>query len=176
MRPAVLADTGPLYAAADPDDAHHKRSRRELRRLGDENHEIMVAYPTLLEAYTLVLFRLGEAGGLALAGRYGGRCPGQSQRGGLSACVVRVQSLKDQSITLFDALVGHSGWEIRSGSVDLRPPLRCDARSRVALMLAARQQGRSPTGRYSLRPADAPNAINCYHAGQRCYPALLLPG
>ena len=28
MKQAVLADTGPLYAAVDPDDAHEKRLRR----------------------------------------------------------------------------------------------------------------------------------------------------
>jgi predicted nucleic acid-binding protein len=60
----VLADTGPLYAAADPDDAHHKRARRELSRLGAARYEVVVAYPILFEAYTLVLFRLGESAAL----------------------------------------------------------------------------------------------------------------
>jgi hypothetical protein len=60
MRRAVLADTGPLYAAADPDDAYHKRAHRELLLLARDEYEIAAAYPTLLEAYTLVLFRLGK--------------------------------------------------------------------------------------------------------------------
>ena len=59
-RRAVLADTGPLYAAADPDDAHHERASQELRRVTRDKYEVVVAYPTLLEAYTLVLFRLGR--------------------------------------------------------------------------------------------------------------------
>jgi predicted nucleic acid-binding protein len=59
MKPSVLADTGPLYAAVDPDDAHHDRSQRELKRLARESRDVVVAYPTLLEAYTLVLYRLG---------------------------------------------------------------------------------------------------------------------
>jgi hypothetical protein len=46
--------------AADPDDAHHQRAHRELKRLSREKREVMVAYPTLLEAYTLVLYRLGR--------------------------------------------------------------------------------------------------------------------
>ena len=105
MRPAVLADTGPLYAAADPDDAHHKRARRELRRLADENHEIVVAYPTLLEAYTLVLFRLGEGAALRWLDDMATAALINPSAEDYRHAVVRVQSLKDQSITLFDALV-----------------------------------------------------------------------
>ncbi|MBI3698106.1 MAG: PIN domain-containing protein [Acidobacteria bacterium] len=59
MTPAILADTGPLYAAADPSDQHHRRAQRELDRIKSEGITIVVAYPTLLEAYTLVLRRLG---------------------------------------------------------------------------------------------------------------------
>jgi predicted nucleic acid-binding protein len=56
---AVLADTGPLYAALDPEDTHHQQSQRELKRLVQERRDILVPYPTLLEGYTLVLYRLG---------------------------------------------------------------------------------------------------------------------
>ena len=105
MRTAVLADTGPLYAAADPDDAHHKRARRELRRLADENHEIVVAYPTLLEAYTLVLFRLGEAAALRWLDDMATAALINPSAEDYRHAVLRMQSLKDQSITLFDALV-----------------------------------------------------------------------
>ena len=101
----MLADTGPLYAAADPDDAHHKRSRRELRRLADENYEIIVAHPTLLEAYTLVLFRLGEAAAMRWLEEMAGAALVNPSADDYRQAVVRVQSLKDQSITLFDALV-----------------------------------------------------------------------
>jgi predicted nucleic acid-binding protein len=102
----VLADTGPLYAAADPDDAHHKRAHRELRRLADEHHEIMVAYPTLLEAYTLVLFRLGETAASRWLEDMAGAALVNPSAEDYRYAVTRVQSLKDQSITLFDALVG----------------------------------------------------------------------
>jgi len=101
----VLADTGPLYAATDPDDAHHKRSRRELRRLADQNYEIIVAYPTLLEAYTLVLFRLGETAAMRWLEEMAGAALVNPSADDYRQAVVRVQSLKDQSITLFDALV-----------------------------------------------------------------------
>jgi predicted nucleic acid-binding protein len=116
VRPAVLADTGPLYAATDPDDAHHKRSRRELRRLAEENYEIIVAYPTLLEAYTLVLFRLGETAAMRWLEEMAGAALVNPSADDYRQAVVRVQSLKDQSITLFDALVaslaGRLGLEV----------------------------------------------------------------
>ncbi len=44
---AVLADTGPLYAAADPSDQYHNRAQDELRRLQRQRALVLVAYPTL---------------------------------------------------------------------------------------------------------------------------------
>jgi predicted nucleic acid-binding protein len=112
----VLADTGPLYAAADPDDAHHKRSRRELRRLADEDYEIMVAYPTLLEAHNLVLFRLGEAAASRWLEDMESAALINPAAEDYRHAILRVQSLKDQSITLFDGLVatlaGRLGLEV----------------------------------------------------------------
>jgi predicted nucleic acid-binding protein len=60
MKSAVLADSGPLYAAVDPDDAYHPQAQRELKRLARNHQDVIIAYPTLLEAYTLVLHRLGR--------------------------------------------------------------------------------------------------------------------
>jgi hypothetical protein len=50
---------GPLYATVDPEDKH-QQALREVRQLNDEKWNVLVAYPTLLEAYSLILFRLGE--------------------------------------------------------------------------------------------------------------------
>ena len=105
MKSAVLADTGPLYAAADPDDAHHKRARRELSRLAGGHQEVVVAYPTLLEAYTLVLFRLGESAALNWLEQMKDAALVNPIAEDYRQAVVKVQSLKDQPITLFDALV-----------------------------------------------------------------------
>jgi predicted nucleic acid-binding protein len=105
VRPAVLADTGPLYAAADPDDAHHKRARRELSRLAGGHQEVVVAYPTVLEAYTLMLFRLGEGTALRWLEEMAGAALVNPSAEDYRQAVARVQSLKDQPITLFDALV-----------------------------------------------------------------------
>ena len=100
---AVLADTGPLYAAADPDDAHHRRARQEQQKLAHAKYEVVVAYPTLLEAYTLVLFRLGRNAAsqwLSDMANTGLVNPGPDDyRQALS----QVRSLADQPITLFDA-------------------------------------------------------------------------
>lgn len=59
MKRAVLADTGPLYAAADSSDQYHARAQEELARLEREGLAVFVAYSTLLGTYTLVLRRLG---------------------------------------------------------------------------------------------------------------------
>lgn len=106
MTRAVLADTGPLYAAADPDDTHHKRAHRELKLLARDGVEVMVAYSTLLEAYTLVLYRLGRqpaAGWLReiLAGSALINPTPEDYR----EAVDKLTAFRDQPITLFDAMV-----------------------------------------------------------------------
>ena len=106
MRSAVLADTGPLYAAVDPDDAYHPQAQRELKRLARHHQDVIIAYPTLLEAYTLVLYRLGRRPaanwldniltGAALVNPTGDD---------YHEAAHKVQAFADQPITLFDALV-----------------------------------------------------------------------
>jgi peptide deformylase len=59
MKKTVLVDTGPLYAATDPDDQYHARAQQELQLLEQRHYTIMLLYPTLLEAYTLIRYRLG---------------------------------------------------------------------------------------------------------------------
>ena len=105
MRRAVVADTGPLYAAADPDDMHHARSQREIQQLAREKREVIVVYPTLLETYTLVLFRLGKnAAAVWLRDMEGARLvnPGPED---YRRSVTKISALPDQPISLFDAIV-----------------------------------------------------------------------
>jgi len=106
MKRAVLADTGPLYAAVDPDDAHHARAQRELKRLARDKREVILAYPTLLEAYTLVLFRLGN---LAASGwlrdTLGGAALINPTPEDYREAASKLSHLPDQPITLFDATV-----------------------------------------------------------------------
>jgi predicted nucleic acid-binding protein len=58
MTRAVLADTGPLCAANDEGDVHHQRALRELKELNRDRREVLTAYPTLLEACSLLFFPL----------------------------------------------------------------------------------------------------------------------
>ena len=60
MRGSVLADTGPLYAALDRDDTWHRRAQADIERLNAVGLEVVVLYSTLLEAYSLALYKLGQ--------------------------------------------------------------------------------------------------------------------
>ncbi|MFZ0890747.1 MAG: PIN domain-containing protein [Candidatus Binataceae bacterium] len=106
MNAALIADTGPLYAAVDPDDQHHRRAQSELRRLAREKREVVVAWPTLIEAYTLLLYRLGrQTAGRWLGEILSGARPVNPAAEDYRDAVARVMSLADQPITLFDATV-----------------------------------------------------------------------
>jgi predicted nucleic acid-binding protein len=106
MRQAVIADTGPLYAAVDPDDQYHRRAQRELKRLVRDRQELVIAYPTLLESYTLLLYRLGREVAKAwldevLAGAAFVNPTPEDYRD----AATKVRAFTDQEITLFDAAI-----------------------------------------------------------------------
>ena len=106
MRGVVLADTGPLYAMRDPDDERHERAREELIRIRQERLTVVVPYPILLEAYTLVMQRLGlvEARGFLdeLEEKYPFVAAGAEDHREASSAVRRYS---DQKITLVDAVL-----------------------------------------------------------------------
>jgi predicted nucleic acid-binding protein len=99
----VLADTGPLYAANDEGDTHHPLALRQLKDLARDRRKVLVAYPILLEAYSLLLYKLGRraaSGWLAEVSEasFLNPAPEDYARG-----LTMVQALPDQSITLVDA-------------------------------------------------------------------------
>ena len=104
MMPAVLADTGPLYAAVDPEDAYHQRALQDLQKLDSDCRQIVILYSTLLEGYSLIMFRLGsnvasnwltDMADAALVN------PTPEDYGQAAA---KIRTLGDQPITLFDAV------------------------------------------------------------------------
>jgi predicted nucleic acid-binding protein len=104
MMQGVVADTGPLYAAVDPHDAHHAQAHRELRKLDHDHRNIVVLFPTLLEAYSLILYRLGRnvaSGWLEDMARAVLVNPTPEDYRQAAAKIV---GLADQPITLFDAV------------------------------------------------------------------------
>lgn len=54
---AVLIDTGPLYALAAPTDQYHERAQYESERILSDQLDVILLYPILVEAYTLILRR-----------------------------------------------------------------------------------------------------------------------
>lgn len=106
MRGVVLADTGPLYAMWDPDDELYGRTQEESTKITDENLAIAVPYPILLEAYTLVMRKLGfdEARGFLgeIEKNYSFVIAGADDHRKAADAVRRYP---DQGITLVDAVL-----------------------------------------------------------------------
>ncbi len=103
---AVLADTGPLYAAIDVDDANHARSQRDLARLVGEARTVMIAFPTLLECHTLILRRFPiQTTQRWLQEIRGGAMFVNPETDDYSAATSALQRYLDQPITLFDAVI-----------------------------------------------------------------------
>ena len=105
MRFGVLADTGPLYAANDRQDEHHRRALRELHRFSDERTEILIPYPILLEAYSLVLYRLGRQAAIGWLDEVSESLFVNPAAEDYSQGLMTVRKFPDQRITMVDATV-----------------------------------------------------------------------
>ncbi len=103
MKEAVLVDTGPLYAATDPSDIHHRRAVGELQKLARNRCDVLVPSPILLEAYSLVRRRFDSSiafGWLTDVSEAKLINPTPEDYRQAKA---KVQAYADQPITLFDA-------------------------------------------------------------------------
>jgi predicted nucleic acid-binding protein len=102
---AVLADTGPLYAAADEDDADHERTLRQTDELDRDGRAVLIPYPILLEAYSLVLKRFGSQAALRwLSNAVEASLINPTPEDYSMACAI-LRAFSDQDISLADATV-----------------------------------------------------------------------
>jgi predicted nucleic acid-binding protein len=103
MKGPVLADTGPLYAAADPSDVHHHRALDELQQLARGQREVVVLFPILLEAYSLIHRRFDPKTTLRWLTEVGGSALINPSPEDYRQAFAKVHSYADQRLTLFDA-------------------------------------------------------------------------
>jgi predicted nucleic acid-binding protein len=114
MNRAVLADSGPLYAAVDPSDAHHRRAQTELKLLTRESRYVIVVYPILLETHALVLRRVGPKSASAWLDEILKSGPPASPLAeDYLDGIMTLSALPDQSITLFDATLAAMGARLK---------------------------------------------------------------
>ncbi len=105
MKAAVLADTGPLYALADPSDPYHARATAELEAIAKRSLTVAVSYVTLCEAHALVLRRLGGAYSRGwLAEVLDGTVLLSPEPGDYLLAAAELEQFPDHLITLVDAV------------------------------------------------------------------------
>ena len=102
---AVLADTGPLYAAVDPRDGFHQQAVVEMRKLARERRRVVVAYPILLEAHAMVRRRLGRSAARDWLADMADTALINPTPEDYRQAIARIGAVDDQPITLFDATV-----------------------------------------------------------------------
>jgi len=102
---AVLTDTGPLYALADPSDQFRARARAEIDSIEKRGLQVAAGYPTLCESHTLALRRLGA--GYAsqwLAEMLEGAVLLNPEAADYMIAAAQLDRFPDQPITLVDAV------------------------------------------------------------------------
>jgi predicted nucleic acid-binding protein len=105
MPKPVLADTGPLFALADPSDQYHRQAQEQLARLTATGRFVAITYLTLAETYTLILRRLGMAyAHVWLQEMADGSATINPEAGDYIQASNLIVSYTDQPITIFDAV------------------------------------------------------------------------
>jgi predicted nucleic acid-binding protein len=103
MTRALLADTGPLYAANDEADEHHQRALLQLKELARDRREVLIPYPILLEAYSLLLFKLGRNAASGWLTEVANASFVNPTPQDYARAFTTVQAFADQNLTLVDA-------------------------------------------------------------------------
>ena len=103
MKRSVLADAGPLFAAVDPSDKLHKRATQELRQFERNKVEVVLSFSTLLEAYTLILRKLGFAAAHQWLREVSEAALLNPSAEDYRQAFEKASNFPDQNITLFDA-------------------------------------------------------------------------
>jgi len=113
---AVLADAVALYATADESDSLHQRAMEDFGRLQEDDRQVLVTYPTLLETHALVLKRIGIAAAYLWMGYIADADLVNPTAEDYRQAILRMRVFPDQDITLFDATVaavaGRLGLEV----------------------------------------------------------------
>lgn len=105
MNRVLLADTGPLYALADPSDQYHARAAAELEFIEQSGFAVAVDYPALCEAHALILRRLGGAYARQwLAQVIDGAVLVNPEPADYLFAAAQLERFPDQPITLVDAV------------------------------------------------------------------------
>jgi predicted nucleic acid-binding protein len=105
MMRAVLADAVALYAAADESDALHERAMQDFSKLDNDDREIMLTYPTLLETHSLVLRRMGVEAAASWMNYISAAALVNPTPEDYRQAIVKIRAFSGQDITLFDATV-----------------------------------------------------------------------
>ena len=102
----LIADAGPLLAAANRKDSFHQRAQAELRQARRDQRPVIVSYSTVLETHSLLLRRLGpESAESWLADVLATGTMVNPTADDYTIAAMRLASFPDQPITLFDMVV-----------------------------------------------------------------------
>jgi predicted nucleic acid-binding protein len=100
---AVLADAVALYAAADESDFLHERAMQDFDKLSNDDREIIVLYPTLLETHSLVLRQMGVEAAARWIDYVSAAALVNPMPDDYRQAIAKIRAFSDQNITLFDA-------------------------------------------------------------------------
>ena len=105
MKHAVLADAVALYAAADENDSLHERAMQDFSKLENDDREIILVYPTLLETHSLVLRRMGINSAVRWMNYMSDAVLVNPTPEDYRQAIAKIRVFSGQDITLFDATV-----------------------------------------------------------------------